>query len=112
MMMSRDFSKHQTVIVVTDSVAQVPDADAERLYSLSRFWFKLKMKISGGWIYHPDFIPKNARRKSFLRHQPSPADYLNVFRSHLNKGTQAIIHLFLPVNLAPRITTPRGQMCG
>lgn len=103
-MMSRDFSNLQTVAVVTDSVAQVPDADAERLgVSIVPFSVHIENEeFLDGVDLPPRLLYQRMREEKIVPRTsaPSPADYLNVFRSHLNKGIQAIIHLSLSSKLS------------
>ena len=103
-MMSRGFSKHQTATVVTDSVAQVPDADAERLgIPVVPFVVQIENeKFLDGIDLTPRLLYQRMREEKIVptTSAPSPADYLNVFRSHLNKGIKAIIHLCLSSKLS------------
>lgn len=102
--MSRDFSKPQTVAVVTDSVAQVPDADAERLgVSVVPFSVHIENeKFLDGVDLPPQFLYQRMREEKIVptTSAPSPADYLDVFWSLLNQGIQAIIHFCLSSKLS------------
>lgn len=103
-MIGRDFSNLQTVAVVTDSVAQVPDGDAERLgVSIVPFSVHIENEeFLDGVDLPPRLLYQRMCEEKIVPRTsaPSPADYLNVFRSHLDKGIQAIIQLCLSSKLS------------
>jgi len=103
-MEKRENRNQQVVAIVTDSIAQVPEEIANKL-DISVIPFAVNInhqRYLDGINLSPQNMYQRMRSEQILptTSAPSIGEYLEIFRSRLNKGAQAILHISLSSRLS------------